>query len=316
MGECKKLINLVSRNTKSYFKDKFMFFMSLITPLILFVLFVTFLRNVYIDSFNSAFSENNIEMPENIVSGCAGAWLMSSILGVSAVTVAFCSNIVMINDKMDGNLNDMKVSPVKGTTISLSYFVSNFFVTFAVLMCVMLIGHVYLACMGWHIPAGDAFMIVVGLICCILFGTLLAAVVESFVSTQGGLSAVSTLVSSMYGFICGAYMPISSFSPGLANVLSLLPGTYGAGIIRNHYMSGYMEAFADEMRKMSIDESIISDVVKGMRDSFDANLYSFGTEIPIGAMYGIVLGASALLLIAYVLIIILKEKNKLKGVLK
>ncbi len=64
MGECKKLINLVSRNTKSYFKDKFMFFMSLITPLILFVLFVTFLRNVYIDSFNSAFSENNIEMPE------------------------------------------------------------------------------------------------------------------------------------------------------------------------------------------------------------------------------------------------------------
>ena len=75
-------------------------------------------------------------------------------------------------------------------------------------------------------------------------------------------------------------------------------------------MSGYMAAFADEMRKMSIDESIISDVVKGMRDSFDANLYSFGTEIPIGAMYGIVLGASALLLIAYVLIIILKEKKK------
>ena len=47
MRECKKLISLVKRNTKCYFKDKVMFFMSLITPLILLVLFVTFLKNIY-----------------------------------------------------------------------------------------------------------------------------------------------------------------------------------------------------------------------------------------------------------------------------
>lgn len=60
MAECKKLISLVSRNTKCYFKDKFTFFMSLLTPIILFVLFVTFLRNIYIESFEKAFSENNL----------------------------------------------------------------------------------------------------------------------------------------------------------------------------------------------------------------------------------------------------------------
>ncbi len=273
-------------------------------------LFHTFLRNVYIDSFNQVFEKNSLTIDGSIINGCAGAWLMSSILSVSAVTVAFCSNVVMINDKIEGNINDFTVSPVKGPTLSISYFVSNFFVTFIVLLVVMAIGHIYLACVGWYISVSDAFLIIVDMVCGILFGTLLAAVVESFISTQGGLSAVSTLVSSMYGFICGAYMPISSFSEGLRNTLSLLPGTYGVGIMRHHYMNGYMQAFADEMRMQTVDEVTISNVINGMRDSFDANLYFFGNEVPLGAMYGILLGTCALLAVAFVGIVIIKNTKK------
>ena len=48
------LFALVKRNTKLYFKDKGMFFSSLITPIILLVLYVAFLKSVYDDSFRSA----------------------------------------------------------------------------------------------------------------------------------------------------------------------------------------------------------------------------------------------------------------------
>lgn len=304
MVECKKFISLVSRNTKCYFKDKFTFFMSLLTPLILLVLFATFLRNVYVDSFRAALTSNNFqfENQNRLIEGMAGAWLLSSIVGVSSVTVAFMSNLIMIEDKINSTLNDYLVSPVKPTTLSIAYFVSNFFVTFAVIMCVMLIGHIYLAAVGWYISVGDAFMIIVDCICCILFGTLFAGVVESFVSTQGGLSAVASLVSSMYGFLCGAYMPISTFSAGLRNVLGLLPGTYSIGILRNHYLGGYVSALADE--------GVSVEVLEGIKDSFDANLYLFGHQIPLGAMYGILLGACGVLLIAYITIVILKTKKK------
>ena len=44
---------LTGRHVKLYFKDRVNFFMSLITPLILLVLFVTFLKNVYSSSFTS-----------------------------------------------------------------------------------------------------------------------------------------------------------------------------------------------------------------------------------------------------------------------
>lgn len=301
MTEYKKLLSLIGRNTKCYFKDKFTFFISLITPLILLVLFVTFLRNVYIESFSASFPEN-FTVDDRIIEGIAGAWLMSSILGVSAVTVAFCSNTIMILDKMEGTIHDFSVSPVKSTTISLGYFISNFFVTLLVMLCVMAVGHLYLAAVGWYIPVSDVFMIIVDILCGILFGTLLAGVVESFISSQGGLSAVATLVSSMYGFICGAYMPLSQFSDGLRNALCLLPGTYGVGILRNHYMGGYVTALSDA--------GVPEEALKGIADSFDANLYLFGNQIPLGGMYAILLGTCAVLFVAYVAIVLLKNRKK------
>ena len=118
MTEFKKLISLVGRNTKSYFKDKLTFFMSMITPLILLILFVTFLRNIYIENFKSGFPEG-VTVDGRIVEGIAGAWLMSSILSVSSVTVAFCSNLVIVEDKINSTINDFRVAPIKPTTVSL-----------------------------------------------------------------------------------------------------------------------------------------------------------------------------------------------------
>lgn len=43
--------NLIRRNSKLFFKDKAMFFTSLITPIILLVLYTTFLGNVTSKAF-------------------------------------------------------------------------------------------------------------------------------------------------------------------------------------------------------------------------------------------------------------------------
>ena len=47
-------IALIKRNVKLFFKDKGAFFSSLITPVILLVLYATFLAKVFKDSFNGA----------------------------------------------------------------------------------------------------------------------------------------------------------------------------------------------------------------------------------------------------------------------
>ena len=303
MSEIKKLGALVQRNIKCYFKDKFLFFVSLITPMILLVLFVTFLRGVYMDSFDAIFSMFEFKPSDSrVVEGLAGSWLLSSILAVCSVTVAVCSNAVMISDKIEGSVNDLLVSPVKGTTVSISYFIANFIVTMIVMITVMVIGFIYLAAVGWYIPAGDVFMIFVDIVCCVLFGTLLSGVVESFISSQGGLSAFSTMISSMYGFICGAYMPLSQFAEGMRNFICVLPGTYSVGIVRKHFMTGYV----NKLGEMGLSY----EGQKALMDGFDGNLYVGSTQIPIWAMYLILLGTCAILLAGYIAIVLVKNKRK------
>ena len=67
-----ELIALIRRNTKLYFKDKGMFFTSLITPLILLVLYGTFLSNVYDQTFRSALEAAGTTVPDKLIGGCVG----------------------------------------------------------------------------------------------------------------------------------------------------------------------------------------------------------------------------------------------------
>ena len=76
------LLYLIRRNTKLYFKDKGLFFSSLITPLILLVLYATFLANVYRDSFVSALPEG-MQVADSLIDATVGGQLISSLLAVS-----------------------------------------------------------------------------------------------------------------------------------------------------------------------------------------------------------------------------------------
>ena len=118
---------LIKRDTKLFFKDKMTFFTSMITPLILLLLYVTFLGKVYRDSFVTVIAELNlgIEIPDKLIEGCVGGQLMSSLLAVCCITVAFCSNMLMVNDKVNGSVNDLMITPVKHSVMSVAYFVST-----------------------------------------------------------------------------------------------------------------------------------------------------------------------------------------------
>ena len=135
---------------------------------------------------------------------------------------------------------------------------------------------------------------VLDVILLVLFGTALSSCVILPLSTQGQASAVGTIVSAGYGFVCGAYMPISSFSPGLQKVLSFLPGTYGTSLLRNHAMRG---SFAE----MS-DSGFPQEVMTAIRDSVDCNLYFFGDKVFMEAMYLILVGSIIGLIALYLAI--------------
>ena len=222
---------LIRRNSKLYFKDKGMFFTSLITPMILLVLYVTFLSRTYEDSFRSALAAAGAQVEDSLLHGCVGGQLISSLLAVSCVTVAFCSNLTMVFDKVSGARNDLTVSPVRPAVLSLSYYLATFCTTLLINGIAAAACFGYLALTGWYLSFTDVLLCAAGRGCCwCCFGTALSSCMIFPLSTNGQASAVGTIVSAGYGFVCGAYMPVSSFSPVLQKVIAFLPGTYGTAL--------------------------------------------------------------------------------------
>lgn len=289
----RELSSLTQRNTRMYFKDMGMFLSSLITPLILLVLHGTFLGGAFRNSFVSAMPEN-FAIDDALIDGLVSGQLLSSILAVSCVTVAFCSNMVMVQDKVTGALGDLTVTPVKRSTLALGYYLSTVLVTMIICVIALSAGLVYVAATGWYLTVGDILWLLLDIFLLVMFGTALSSIINFFLTTQGQISAVGTTISAGYGFLCGAYMPISSFGTGLQKVLSFLPGTYGTVLIRSHTMRG---TFA-EMARVGFPQ----EAIKGIRDGVDCNFYFFGTRVSTAAQYAVLIGAIVLLIGVYVLL--------------
>ncbi len=293
---------LLKRNVKLFFKDKGLFFTSLITPLILLVLYVTFLSNVYKDSVNTIFNQMGITLDSGVMNGIVGGQLVASLLAVSCITVSFCSNMLMVQDKVSGARKDLLMSPVKRSTLAFSYFTASACSTLIICLVALFAGLIYIASTGWFLGFVDILVIIVDVVLLVLFGTALSSVINHFLSTQGQISAVGSIVSSCYGFICGAYMPLASFSQGLRDVLMFLPGTYGTSLLKNHTL---MSAF-----KAMEKDNIPQDAVNGLKDAIDCNIYFFNDKVSLGACLGVLIGAVVLCISAYVLINALSKKNK------
>lgn len=297
----KTLFSLIKRNIKMFFKDKGVFFVSMITPLILLVLYITFLGNVYHDSYQMAMPEG-VTLDKKLLDGLVGAQLFSSLLAVIAVTVAFCSNMLMVSDKVSGAKTDLLIAPVAKSKLALSYYISTFVSTFMICIVTTLVCFVYLSIIGWYLSFVDVLLIFLDIFLLVMFGTALSSIINHFLTSQGQISAVGSIVSACYGFICGAYMPIASFGTGLQKVLMFMPGTYGTSLIRNHAMRGVFV----EMSAQGISESVI----EGLKSSIDCNLEFFGNAVSIGAMFAVMVLSVLLLVGLYVLLNVLKHKKK------
>ena len=290
---------LIRRNVKLFFKDKGMFFTSLITPVILLVLYMSFLGNVFRDTFHGNLPAN-IPIPDRLIEGLVGGQLISSILAVSCVTVAFCSNFLMVQDKATGTIKDLRITPVKSSTLAISYYAGTLLCTMLICLVAMAVCLVYVAIVGWYMSLADILLLLLDVLLLVLFGTALSSIINFFLSSQGQISAVGSIVSSGYGFICGAYMPISSFSEGLQRVILFLPGTYGTSLVRNHAMGGAIR----ELSAIGVSDEHIT----ALRDALDCNLYFFDQPVSTGAMYAVLGITVAVLLGIYVLMNKLKKR--------
>ena len=288
------------RNIKLFFKDKGMFFTSLVTPAILLVLYATFLGNVYRDNFVASMPEG-VEASEDVIDGIVAGQLMSSILAVSCVTVAFCTNLLMVQDKARGAVRDLAVTPANPAVLSTGYVCASFASTLIICFVSTGICLGYVRFMGWFMEPYDVLMLFAAVFVLAFFGIALSSVVNFFLSTEGQISAVSSIISAGYGFICGGYMPISAFGEGLRKAVSFLPGTYGTSLVRQYSLNGVLT----EMEGQGVPAEV-TDYIRGF---LDCTIYFNDKEVAESAKYAVVLISALALMGIYIALNVIKNRK-------
>ena len=219
-----------------------------------------------------------ITISDKLINGTVAAQLTASLLAVSCITVTFCVNLTMVQDKANGTRKDFDVSPVSKRKIYLGYFLST------VANSLMVNGFAFILCLGYLFD----------MILLVLFGSTISSIISFPLTTQGQLSAVGTIVSAGYGFICGAYMPISNYGSGLQKVLSYLPSTYATSLIKNHMHRG---VFSEMERKQYPNE-----MIEALRDTLDCKPVFHGNVVSVNQMIGIMIGSIVLFGVIYFIV--------------
>lgn len=147
------------------------------------------------DSFKSSLPEF-LSVSDKLINGTVAAQLAAALLAVSCVTVTFCVNLTMIQDKANGARKDFNVSPTGKPVIYLGYFFSTVFNSLIVNGLAFLLCMGYIRKMGWYLNASDILYLILDVIVLVLFGSVLSRIVCYPLKTQGQMSAVGTIVSA------------------------------------------------------------------------------------------------------------------------
>lgn len=254
-------LHLARRNVLCYFRDRGAVVFSLMAVIIVVLLYLLFLRNMLVESYPDMDG-----MPRLI-----DAWVLSGILGIVPVTTSAGSLQTMVEDKANGRMRDILVTPMRPHEIAAGYIMSTFLVGLIMSVITMVVCIAYLAATGCPLSASGIAVTAALLIPSSLSGSIVIYAITSFFRSTGAFSGFFVVVSVLIGFLAGIYMPMGTMPEGMQVVGTLVPASHMASLFRDS-LAG--DALDDVFAGAPAD--VLADFRTDM--GFDLSLGSFGFD--------------------------------------
>lgn len=217
------MIGMLRRNLKIYFRDKSAVFFSLFGALLIIGLYALFLSDTMTDS---------IEMNE-VGKFIMNSWVMGGLIAAATATTGMGAYGVMVNDIANKNYKDFYASPVKKSKIVASYLFDAICVSTIMTMITFVLAEVYIVANdGDWLSAQQCFEVIGVILLTVLSSSAIVCFICSFLKSSQAFAGCSILIGSSIGFLVGSYVPIGHLPKGVQNVLSVLPCTHAAALLR------------------------------------------------------------------------------------
>jgi multidrug/hemolysin transport system permease protein len=239
----KPLISLVGRNLRIFSRDRVGVFLSMLSPLILFLLYALFLGNQQVEALGESFP--GAERAE--IEAFINTWVFSGIVMITTVTTGLQAMNALVEDQVQGRFKDFLVSPVSRGNLVAGYLVSAMVISLGVTVLVFAIGQTYLSLSGQSSLSLIDVLQVLGYIALLsVTFAALTAFLATFIPSTSGFTALATIVGTVMGFIAAIYVPMGILPDGVANVISALPFAIAAMLLRGPLTSGALAELAGD----------------------------------------------------------------------
>lgn len=285
---------LTIRNAKVFLKDNMAVFLSLLTQIIILGLFLLFIKSSYVDGINEALGELKDMVDKADIEALVNSWMISGVIGTSVITATLSALSVMVSDKQEKIDFDYNASSVRPSAVVLSYFSGAVLCSLITSFTLLAVGLVFIASTGTFLLTAIDVITLIGLV---LLGsvssTLIMMICISFFKKDSTYSAFSVLISTLVGFIVGAYFPVSQLGETTQSLVNLVPGAQITGMMRSTLVSPAIDNIDKALK--GLDNGAFRATADKL---FCIKLNIFGSEVDTGFMllYSVIVIAVFLIL--------------------
>ena len=295
------ILGLIKRNLLLFFKDWQSILFSLLTSIIVLVLYLLFLKGTFVSAIQSAMEQYPglaSMVPQKDIDMFANLFLLSGILGSAMISVPFSCITVLVKDRANKVDYDILATPLKRGQIIFAYFVS------AVLSSTLLTGFILAIGLVGISLQGDTHLNAIQLVksfAVVALGSISASaifmIVVLFFKSVSACEAFFGILSAASGFVIGAYIPISQFSDGVQTVCNLFPASQITIILRNILLNGLLEHINTSLA--GVDQGMF---VMSLKEYFSFQAKLFNGYLDMTKMLEYILGVILFCIVAQIMI--------------
>ncbi len=220
---------LLTRNLRVFFRDKASVFFSLLSVIIIILMYALFLGD--------AWSSGSMFKDREGVRTMMDHWIMSGLLAVVSVTSTMGAYGIMVDDKVRKISKDLYSSPITRAGLTGGYILAAFIIGLIMSLVTAAFAIVYIVVRGGAFPALVTLLKTGGLIIInSLSNTAIVLFLVSFVSSSNAFGTASTLMGTLIGFLTGIYMPIGVLPPAVQALIKFVPTSHAAALFRQVLM--------------------------------------------------------------------------------
>lgn len=273
---------LTKRHMQVFFRDKGAVFFSLLSPLILFLLFFLFLGASQLTSLK----ESLPHIDEDKLSLFLNSWVYAGIVMTTTITTGLAALGVFVADRESGRFTDFAVSPVPRWKVVMSYLLATASIAAIITTIVYIAAQIYLIMQGASVPTLEALIQTVGRYLLIVFSfAALSSLMITFIKSNAAFTSLSVIVGTGIGFMAGIYVPLGIMSTSVANVLNALPFAQSAVLLRGPFVAVPLERVGEGQPAQVVEQLTET---YGLQAVIDGHVLSSSTIAILLAAIGIV----------------------------